>query len=85
MVAGRMMARRSMGKACFFHIQDSATRLQVYAQSKSLAERYQIFGLGLGDIVYIEGHMFRTKVGELTLWASRLELNNGIHNTNIMV
>lgn len=75
-VAGRMMTRRLMGKASFFNIQDSGGKIQVYARSNDLQEgKYTEFTeYDLGDILYIEGHIFKTKVGELSIYASRVEL-----------
>lgn len=75
-LAGRIMAIRSFGKASFFHIQDRAGRLQVYARADQLGkERYQLFrSLDLGDIIGVEGRLFRTKTQELTLEARDLRL-----------
>lgn len=74
-IAGRMMARRLMGKASFCHIQDGTAKLQIYCREKELGEQYASFlDADLGDILRIEGHLFKTKVGELTLWASRIDL-----------
>ena len=75
-VAGRIMAVRRMGKASFFHLQDRRGRLQVYIQQNTVGE--QVYGLfrqlDIGDIVGVEGHLFRTRTGELTLDARQLRL-----------
>jgi lysyl-tRNA synthetase class 2 len=75
-VAGRIMAIRRMGKASFFHVQDRRSRLQVYIQQNAVGEEaYGLFrGLDVGDIVGIEGHLFRTRTKELTLEARSIRL-----------
>ena len=56
-------------------ISDGAARIQVYLRKDSLSERdFALFKLlDFGDYVGVEGHLFRTKTNELTIWASRLE------------
>jgi len=73
--AGRILAIRSFGKANFLVISDGAARIQVYLRKDSLSERdFALFKLlDFGDYVGVEGHLFRTKTNELTIWASRLE------------
>ena len=75
-VAGRIMAIRKMGKASFFHIQDRYGRIQVYARKDRLGdEGYASFqSLDIGDIVGIQGRLFRTKTKELTIEAQGLRL-----------
>jgi len=75
-VAGRIMALRRMGKASFFHIQDRHGRLQVYARKDRLGDDgYALFQtLDIGDIVGVEGRLFRTKTKELTVEAQTLRL-----------
>lgn len=75
-VAGRMVALRSFGKAAFLQLQDGTGRLQVHAQKDTLGEAvYAAFKkFDLGDILGVVGRLFRTKTGELTLSASRLQL-----------
>jgi lysyl-tRNA synthetase class 2 len=75
-VAGRIMAIRRMGKASFFHVQDRRSRLQVYIQQNAVGEEaYGLFrNLDVGDIVGIEGHLFRTRTKELTLEARSIRL-----------
>ncbi len=73
--AGRIIAIRSFGKANFLVISDGRARIQVYIRKDSLSEReFAIFKLlDFGDYVGLEGHLFRTKTNELTIWASKLE------------
>ena len=75
-VAGRMMTRRVMGKVAFAHLDDGSARIQIFAQRDALGEdAYADFkGLDLGDIVGVEGVLFRTKTGELTVRAARVRL-----------
>jgi lysyl-tRNA synthetase, class II len=73
--AGRILAVRSFGKANFLVLSDGKSRVQVYLRQDSLSEReFKVLKLlDLGDWVGIEGRLFRTKTGEFTIWASRLE------------
>lgn len=74
-VAGRLMAIRRMGKASFAHIQDSRGRIQIYLKRDDLGSIYDAFRLmDIGDIVGVEGFVFRTKTGEVTVHVQRLEL-----------
>lgn len=74
-VAGRIVLRRIMGKASFFHIQDVSGRIQIYIRQNDLPEVYEQFKhWDLGDIVGIEGELFKTNTGELTVNASSVEL-----------
>ena len=68
-IAGRLMLKRGMGKAAFFNIQDQDGILQCYLKTQEIDEQSnQFFSLvDIGDIVGVEGTMFRTKKGELTL------------------
>ncbi|MEJ2686596.1 MAG: OB-fold nucleic acid binding domain-containing protein, partial [Gammaproteobacteria bacterium] len=70
-VAGRLMAKRVMGKASFAHLQDMSGRIQLRLERDALPEgRYQQFkGWDIGDIVGVEGTLFKTKTGELTVKA----------------
>ncbi len=71
-VAGRIMLKRSQGKAGFMHIQDKFGQIQIYVRQDHVGElAYEVFKSGdLGDIVGIKGHVFRTKTNELTIKAS---------------
>src|SRR5258708_18433690 len=73
--AGRVLAIRSFGKANFLVISDGRTKIQVYVRKDALSERdFAIFKLlDFGDFIGVEGHLFRTKTNELTIWASKLE------------
>ncbi|HAU1150512.1 TPA: lysine--tRNA ligase [Legionella pneumophila] len=74
-VAGRIVLRRIMGKASFFHIQDVSGRIQVYLRSNDLPEVYEQFKhWDLGDIVGVQGELFKTNTGELTINAEHVEL-----------
>jgi len=77
-VAGRIVALRPHGKASFAHMAGDGTRVQVYVRLDVVGEQaYKLFQLlDLGDIIGVSGHLFRTKTGELTIWADRLELLN---------
>jgi lysyl-tRNA synthetase class 2 len=73
-VCGRIQSLRPHGKAGFFDLSDGEARIQVYVRSKDVSaetfELYQLFDLG--DIVGAEGHVFRTRTGELTISATGL-------------
>jgi lysyl-tRNA synthetase class 2 len=74
-IAGRMRAKRVMGKASFARLEDSSGTIQIFLQEQALGEVYQEFkGWDVGDIVGAEGPLFRTKTGELSVRAERLEL-----------
>jgi lysyl-tRNA synthetase, class II len=72
-VAGRMMLKRVMGKASFATLQDGTGRIQVYITAD--LPGYEDFKhWDLGDILGIEGHLFKTMKGELTVHARRIQL-----------
>jgi lysyl-tRNA synthetase class 2 len=73
-IAGRIQTIRRMGKAGFMHLLQSGERLQVYVRKDAVSERdYKLFEmLDNGDIVGVEGYLFRTRTGELSLHAERL-------------
>jgi len=75
-VAGRMMAKRIMGKASFTHILDMSGRIQLFLRKDDLPEGvYDAFkGWDIGDIVGAEGTVFRTKTGELSIKVDSLRL-----------
>ena len=69
-VAGRIMAIRKMGKASFCHIQDVTGRIQIYLKKDDLGEVYDLLRLyDIGDIVGVEGYVFRTRMGEISVHA----------------
>ena len=75
-VAGRMMLKRVMGKASFATIQDGSGRIQLYISRESIGDTlYENFKhWDLGDIIGVEGILFKTNTGELSLRVSRLRL-----------
>ncbi|OZI36178.1 lysine--tRNA ligase [Bordetella genomosp. 1] len=75
-VAGRMMLKRVMGKASFATLQDGSGRIQLYLERGTLGEEaYAAFKQwDIGDIVAIEGTMFKTQKGELSVHATRARL-----------
>lgn len=74
--AGRIMAFRQMGKASFIDIQDKQGRIQCYVRQDAIGEEdYKWFKTyDIGDIVGVEGTVFKTKHGEVSIKAHRLEL-----------
>ena len=75
-VAGRLMAKRIMGKASFCHIQDSEGKLQSYVSINDLGEEsYKAFKEDdLGDIIGITGFVFKTRTGEVSIHAKEVTL-----------
>ncbi len=75
-IAGRVMSMRKFGKAAFFHLQDQEDRIQVYARRDLLGEtEFDHFKKwDVGDIVGVEGRLFKTKTGELSLEANTLQM-----------
>ena len=75
-VAGRLTAQREMGKSIFADVKDSSGRLQVYAKKNVLGEElFEWFKkLDLGDIIAVEGSLFKTRKGEDTLKIESFEL-----------
>ena len=74
-VAGRLMTLRHMGKAGFAHLQQNGERLQIYVKKDAVGERdFQLFkSVDMGDIIGVEGYLFRTRTGELSIHAEKLE------------
>ncbi|KAB2926038.1 MAG: lysine--tRNA ligase [Bacteroidetes bacterium] len=74
-VAGRIVSLRRMGKASFAHVLDMTGRLQVYLKKDDLGEAYDHFRLlDIGDIIGVEGTVFRTRTGEVSVHAQRYVL-----------
>ncbi|MBI1979244.1 MAG: lysine--tRNA ligase [Elusimicrobia bacterium] len=76
-LCARLVTRRDMGKASFAHLQDFDGRLQIYVRQETVGkETYEKFckEMDLGDILGVEGKIFRTKTGELTLKAETIIL-----------
>lgn len=67
-IAGRIMAIRRMGKASFAHIQDKDGKIQIYLKKDDVGEYYDVFKLlDIGDIIGVEGFVFKTKTGEISV------------------
>ncbi len=76
-VAGRIMTLRAMGKASFFHIKDRSGTIQVYLKQDVVGEAdYELFKrfIEVGDLVGVSGRMIKTRTGELTVHAAKIEL-----------
>ncbi|MGP0587963.1 lysine--tRNA ligase [Paenibacillus timonensis] len=75
-IAGRIVAKRGMGKASFAHLQDLSGKIQIYVRQDSVPEvKYEAFSiLDLGDIVGVTGEVFKTKTGETTIKVKDLEV-----------
>ncbi|WZG76975.1 Lysine--tRNA ligase [Mannheimia haemolytica] len=76
-VAGRIMLKRVMGKASFFTIQDVSGAIQLYVARDNLSDSVyeeKVSLWDLGDIVGVEGALFKTKTGELTVRCSEVQL-----------
>ncbi|KAA6342310.1 Lysine--tRNA ligase [termite gut metagenome] len=81
-VAGRMMSRRIMGKASFIELQDAKGRIQIYItrddicpdENKELYTKVFKHLLDLGDYIGIEGFVFRTQMGEISIHAQKLTI-----------
>ena len=75
-IAGRLLTKRGHGKVCFVDILSGTERIQVYVRQDRVGEdNYKLFRLlDVGDIVGIEGIMFRTKTDELTVFAKRVDI-----------
>lgn len=74
--AGRIVAFRDFGKGAFLHIQDRKGKIQVYARKDTLKEPdFNAFKkLDIGDIIGVEGKLFKTKTEELTILADKVKL-----------
>ncbi len=74
-IAGRIMAIRRMGKASFAHLQDQHGRIQIYLRKDDIGESYDAFKLlDIGDIIGIEGFVFKTKTGEISVHVTSMNL-----------
>jgi lysyl-tRNA synthetase, class II len=81
-IAGRIMSFRDMGKASFAEIQDSTGRIQIYVKrdeicpgdDKTLYDKLYKKGLDIGDIIGVWGHVFTTKVGEISIHVAGFKL-----------
>jgi len=69
-LAGRVLSLRHHGKSCFAHLVDGSGRIQLYARADVLGDAYAGFtDLDVGDFVGVQGELFRTRTGELTVQA----------------
>ena len=75
-IAGRVMAKRVMGKAGFLHVQDRDGKIQVYVSRESLGEEeYKAYKkLDIGDIVEVSGFVFKTQTGEISIHGKKIVL-----------
>ena len=75
-VAGRVMSRRLMGKASFFDLRDKSDKVQVYLRMNEIGkEEFDDYKKGdIGDSVGVEGFVFRTKMGEISIHAHKFTL-----------
>ncbi len=75
-IAGRLMTKRPMGKAAFFNIQDQSGKLQCYLKKAELDETSltSFENIDIGDIVGVEGFVFKTKKGELSLHTKEFKI-----------
>ena len=75
-VAGRMMAKRVMGKSSFSKIKNGSGEIQLFLSSSELSQEiYDLFKtLDVGDIIWVKGQLFKTKTDELTINVAELEL-----------
>jgi lysyl-tRNA synthetase class 2 len=74
-IAGRIQTLRRMGKAGFLHVGEQGEKIQIYIRKDAVSERdYKLYEiLDAGDIIGVEGYLFRTRTGELSVHAERLE------------
>ena len=75
-VAGRLMLRRKMGKAAFYDIYDESGKIQIYLQKPELTELENnlLSCLDIGDFIGVEGFVFKTKTGEISIHCKKIEL-----------
>ena len=75
-IAGRMMAKRIMGKSSFSKIKDGTSSIQIFINSMNVSEElYEQFKTyDVGDILWVKGTLFKTKTDELTINANEIEL-----------
>ncbi len=75
-IGGRLVAKREHGKVSFAHLQDGSGRIQIYVRREEVGEEgySQFRKYDIGDIIGVKGHLFRTRTGELTVWAKEAQL-----------
>lgn len=75
LLAGRVISRREHGKSGFSHVADFSGKIQIYARLDNLGEDFELFKkLDIGDIIGLEGKLFKTRTGEITVLADKLKL-----------
>ena len=73
--AGKIMAIREMGKASFFDIQDEKGKIQCFVKEDEIKKRYELYKLlDIGDVVGVDGPVFRTKRGEISILVKDLNI-----------
>ena len=75
-IAGRIMSWRDMGKACFMDVHDSTGRMQVYIKINDIGEDFynELSKWDIGDIISVEGFVFKTRRGEISVHAKKMTL-----------
>ncbi|MBM7866485.1 lysine--tRNA ligase [Heliomicrobium gestii] len=75
-LAGRMMARRHQGKAGFANLQDITGQIQIYVRRDDVGlDVFELFAKAdIGDIYGVEGHVFKTRMGEISIWVKQFVL-----------
>ena len=75
-LAGRIMAKRGMGKAIFADITDDKGRIQLYIKQSELSEESfaEVRKYDIGDIIGVSGKVFKTKMGEISIHCTEVEL-----------
>jgi len=73
--AGRLITKREHGKSGFAHLSDESGKLQIYAQANTLGLGFQLFKeLDIGDIIGVNGELFKTRTGESTIVVKEIKL-----------
>jgi lysyl-tRNA synthetase class 2 len=73
--AGRIVLLRDIGKLMFVTLRDSSGTIQIGLSKQLLSERWEVLKLlDLGDMVWVEGQLGKTKTGEITIWVEKIEL-----------
>lgn len=74
-VAGRILSKRGHGKVIFAHILDAEGKIQIFMKADNLGDAFEdVKGLDIGDIIGVEGEVFKTKTGEVSVRAKEVTL-----------
>jgi lysyl-tRNA synthetase class 2 len=74
-LAGRITAQRNMGKASFLDINDGTERVQIFCKKDQLGDAYTLLEcLDIGDFIGVDGVLFRTRTGEITIKATQITI-----------